>query len=166
MVRLIHPSFQDFLTDATRCTDLSFSITHPNCVITTVCADRLLQFVDQGHNAIELLRRKKEYNACEQKVKGALHYASYYFGDHLRRFSVDQLEQAKETVILAILVDRRLAYLIHASDLSRWANEILLEFLTVLIPFCTSLKIDDCMLYSRPHCRPSSCPAYILLLWC
>ena len=75
-------------------------------------------------------------------------------GAHLERFSVKDLKEAKNTAVMTMLTDRRLAYLIHASELEYWAKRTLFEFLKVLISFCNFWKIMIvCLITGRSHRR-------------
>ena len=122
--------------------------------MTEICVGKLYQHINSGHEVVEFLRKRKHYLDITEAKKDALDYASYYIDDHLKNFSVEDLKATKETAVMTILTDRKLAYLMHASYLKRWAKGTLFEFLKVLISFCNFWKIMIvCLITGRSHRR-------------
>ena len=123
-IRLIHPSFRDFLLDEKRCSK-RFVIIRPNDVLTQCCAKRLIQFANSEEPDKDIVWVISDYGAkiCIPSLKVlpdeiqtgpniSLSYASDHFGHHLALYCNDHLLRITCTSIglVAINIFLRVKY--------------------------------------------------------
>jgi len=121
-IRLLHPSFRDFLLDKDRCTNLDFWVDEKQAHL--ILAESCLQLMSSslkrdicGQGAPGILVTNVESERVAQCVPSELQYACFYWVEHLRKSGTqlhenDQVHQFLKT------------HLLHWLEVLSWTRKI------------------------------------------
>ncbi len=146
-IRLLHPSFRDFLLDKDRCTNLDFWVDEKQAHL--ILAESCLQLMSSslkrdicGQGAPGILVTNVESERVEQCLPSELQYACFYWVEHLRKSGTQLHENDQVHWFLQI-------HLLHWLEALSWTRKI-----SQGIDAITSLELIAVVSYSIIHTKP------------